>query len=296
MQQQTDKGTHRQAKRSEKGADCRVYVGNLDPAWYEIDLQTALSVFGKVVHASVCRNSYGHSKAYGFVTFALPEEANSSYGLLQFRNRVLEVKACIKRSERTQGTLKPATNFKTLIQKENIGVQTLSQLQRVKADSELSVKTRTVKLNKYSKDFDKIPQVTDDQTTIESDSDKITMRVIKVSDKTPIKSEFVFSPPSSRSDPDYIFKPLSEKTGISRLSKEFYPSRPPTFSPPTAIAGLPAPGGSFSPMMNPFLVFQPGYRRSEIEVNVREGTGSVNPRPHPQKEFKISFFTFPGRD
>lgn len=294
MQHQSEKGAHRHAKRSDKGSDCRVYVGNLDPAWSEADLHFALSVYGKVAHATVCRNSYGYSKAYGFVTFSRPEEASSSYGVLQFKNRLLEVKACIRKNERPPLT-KTATNFITPNQKENINLQAVHQTLDSMASSQQFQKSKTVKLNKNSKNFEK-SHLTDDQTTIESDSGKITISVIKVTDDFRSRSEEALSNQSSRSEQNHCMKPVSEKPGISRLSKEFYPSRPLTFSPPSTIDELSPSGGYFQPMTNPFLVFHPSYSQSENEVSNIEAPRPSRPRTLSRNSFKISFFTFPGRD
>ena len=294
MQHQSEKGAHRHAKRSDKGSECRVYVGNLDPAWSEADLHYALSVYGKVVQATVCRNSYGYSKAYGFVSFSRPEEASSSYGVLQFKNRLLEVKPCIRKNDRAPFT-KTATNFVSQIQKENINLQTTHQTSDSTASSPQFLKNKAVKLSKNSKNFEK-SALTDDQTTIESDSGKITISIIKVTDDFRSRSEEALSNQSSRSEQNNLMKRVSEKPGISRLSKEFYPSRPLTFSPPSTIDELSPSGGYFQPMTNPFLVFHPSFSQSENEVSHIEAHRPSRPRTLSRNSFKISFFTFPGRD
>lgn len=295
MQPYTDKTSLRHARRTEKGLDCRVFVGNLDPAWNETEISAAMSTCGKVVQATVCRNSYGQSKAYGFVTFARPEEASSSYGQLQFKNRILEVKACIRKQDKIQGFHKNTTQFSTLVHKENIGVQALNQM-RAKPEPSLPAKTKTVRLNKNSKNFEKFPPLTDDQTTIGSDSGKIAISVIKVSDNHTTRSEEDISQSSSSSGNPKFSKPLSEKPGISKLSKEFHPSRPPALSQQSSITENSPTAGFYQPLLSPFLVFQPGFCRTETEAGPREGLRDAGWRASETTEFKISFFTFPGRD
>lgn len=294
MQYQPEKWAHRHAKRADKGFDCRVYVGNLDPAWSEDDLKIALSVYGKVVHATVCRNSYGLSKAYGFVTFARLEDAISSFGMLQFKNRVLEVKTCIRKNERYNGQHQ-ATNFIGMTQKENISRQTGHAPLDSPASSPTAFKNRAVKLNKNSQLFDK-QTLTDDRTTIGSDSGRVTISVIQVSEPSRSRSEeaeYHLTPGSERLS---LMKPVLEKPGMSRLSKEFYPSRPPTYSPPDTYAELPPNGGCFQPMLNPFLVFHPAYSHSDSELSNSEEPKPSRPRALSRTSFNISFFTFPGRD
>jgi hypothetical protein len=295
MQPLTDKSSLRHARRTEKGVDCRVFVGNLDPTWNEAEVLSALAPFGKVVQATVCRNSYGQSKAYGFVTFARPEEASSSYGQLQFKNRILEVKACIRKQDKIQGSHKNMTHLNTLVQKEYIGVQALNQT-RAKLEPSPPAKTKTVRLNKNSKNFDKVIPLTDDQTTIESDSGKIAISIIKVADDHTTRSEEDVSQSSSSSGVQKFSKPLSDKPGISKLSKEFHPARPPLFSQQSSLSELSPIGGFYQPMLNPYLVFQPGFCRSDSEVNHRDGLRTVGTRASATADFKISFFTFPGRD
>lgn len=295
MQHIVHPGGQRQARRPERG-DCRVYVGNLDPAWCEADLHAAMSRCGQVLQATICRNGYGLSKSYGFVSFAKADDAIASYGLLQFKNRVLEVKACIRRNDKVLGSPRIATNFNTPIQKEYIGAHALYPQAGSNQDLYQNEKSKPVKLNKNSKNFDKFPTLTDDQTTIESDSGKIAISVIKIANDRPTKCEEVISNSSSRSDNDLKnSKPLSEKTGISRLSKEFFPSRPPTFNTSLSNVELDPQGGYYQPMMHPSIVFQPGYGRSETEVNIHE-ENSVRSRSATLTPCKISFFTFPGRD
>lgn len=190
---------------------------------------------------------------------------------------------------------KTATNFITPNQKENINLQAVHQTLDSMASSQQFQKSKTVKLNKNSKNFEKSP-LTDDQTTIESDSGKITISVIKVTDDFRSRSEEALSNQSSRSEKNHCMKPVSEKPGISRLSKEFYPSRPLTFSPPSTIDELSPSGGYFQPMTNPFLVFHPSYSQSENEVSNTEAPRLSRPRTLSRNSFKISFFTFPGRD
>lgn len=297
MQHNVHQGGQRQARRAERG-DCRVYVGNLDPAWCEADLHAAMSRCGHVLQATVCRNSYGLTKQYGFVTFARPDDASSSYGLLQFKNRVLEVKACIRKNDKVLGSPRIATNFNTPIQKENVGTYAHYQQTGNKIDPTHNLKSNPVKLNKNSKNFDKFPTLTDDQTTIESDSGKIAISIIKLSNYRSSKGEEAISHSSSSSGKgnSKISKPLSEKTGISRLSKEFFPSRPPTFTSSLGNTDQIPQGGQYEPMMNPYTVFQPGYGRSATEVNICEKDISAKPRSATLTAPKISFFTFPGRD
>ena len=71
---------------------CKVYVGNIDPDWSEADIHSVMSKFGKITRTTILKNNSGWSMGYGFVTFTSEQAANASFGKLDFKNRVIEIR------------------------------------------------------------------------------------------------------------------------------------------------------------------------------------------------------------
>ena len=287
---------YKHGKKSIKGLDRRVYLSNLDPVWSEEEIKSALSTFGKVVQISVYKSGYRQSKTYGFANFSTPEEASASYGQLHFRNRIIEVKSSIQEKYRDDISEIQATNYRFSLQKQNIEELLDKMPIALKVDTQdHCIKSKPAKLSKNSKDFEKAhPTNTDDQTTIDSDSGKITINIIKITsnsiDRLHQCSSNTLSYPSS----PVPKKSMQDRPLISKYSKEFHPAQSASYCSATVRPALTSNSRQYLPMLNPFTDFKDQSCTEGSDIKLGEVAFGEQQKPS-KKEFKITFFAFPGR-
>ena len=258
----------------------RVFLGGLNPAWGEDDVAKMMGKFGKIEAISVVRSYTGESKCYAFVTFATSQAAASSYGLLQYQNRMVESKPSLKQGPSLRKKYEAgAIGFKS--SKHVVGAAINSSAHRPIA-----------KLSKHSETFETGPDLDQSQPTVR-------VKVIELTeDQSPLsQSAYDFSG-SLPSSPKSKLRSDDRATTMSRLSKEFHPlgsNLPyeyyPSFAHPAAYSTIPA---------NPFQAF-PVFNYPAPYAKVGEGSQAGVEQPpfrsaRGESHVRINFYTFPGRD
>lgn len=279
------------SKKQEQAENCKVYIGNLDHAWSEENMYQAMSKFGKIVHIDICKNNSGRSKGYGIVTYSNLEAAKSACGQINFREKVLEVRPS---NRKRQSDLK-STNSKRNVKASNYQKENNFQMANSFAEdcltqsSDLKILSAN-KLSKHSKQF-----ITSEAVSTSGGSGSevrdLTVKIINLSSST----EFLLSTPESGMSPIQAIQPTQRPKLISKLSKEFHPT--------IKIASLESPFNAICqplPPVTPYLDYNPMLALCPLSPTAshpeQPAVDLHRPVNSTHSQFRIAFFTFPGRD
>lgn len=268
---------------------CKVYVGNIDPDWSEADIHSVMSKFGKITRTTILKNNSGWSMGYGFVTFTSEQAANASFGKLDFKNRVIEIRPSNRKRQGDTKTTKVKEISKVAnVEKDGISHEVIKYAEdKLKEVSNLeTVNCSAIKVSKHSKKFIGSAGVSTSAGSRAEGKD-ITVKVINLlsSNEQPLESLDI-EPQEVRTP---LFRKSSEKLKlISKYSEEFHPASN-AFSNIKIIAPR-HPIGLYTSCWSESL-------KSSTIIHQHETMTVDHPRAiKVDTLFHIAFFTYPGRD
>lgn len=268
---------------------CKVYVGNIDPDWSEADIHSVMSKFGKITRTTIFKNNSGWSMGYGFVTFTSEKAANASFGKLDFKNRVIEIRPSNRKSQGDTKTTKVKEISKVAnVEKDGISYEIIKYAEdKLKEVSNLeTVNCSAIRLSKHSKKFIGSAAVSTSAGSRAEGKD-ITVKVIKLlsSNEQPLES-LDMEPQEVRTP---LFRKSSEKVKlISKYSKEFHPANNAFLN--IKITAPRHPIASYTSCWSESL-------KSSTIIHQHDSMTVDHPRANNvDTSFHIAFFTYPGRD
>lgn len=283
MNSYSHKQSTKTSKKHDQSENCKVYLGNLDQAWSEKDINLVMSKFGKIANTTIVRSNAGCSKGYGLVTFVNQESAKSSCGQVSIKERMIEVRPSIKNSANLKTPNGKKSTRVPHYQKENNFPTANSFAEDTVCTSSKLVSVSSIKLSKHSKQFTTTNCEASTSGASGSEIKDLTVNVINLSSSTeyPIGTRN-----SERSQAETL---NLEKSGarpkvISKLSKEFHP----TAQAPLAVA--------VTAQASPALDYYGSMLALCSPLRPMSVDAAAKSRVDPDRSLRIAFFTFPGRD